>query len=81
MKYARFIVLFGVLVSIMVVGCVFAAAQWEVVDPQPKLGEKWRMAAFLNEKTGFAGGAGDIGKARGTDDGGQTWTVADSSGG
>jgi hypothetical protein len=39
------------------------------------------MAAFLNENFGIIGGAGDVGKARYTSDGGKTWTVADSSGG
>jgi hypothetical protein len=56
-------------------------SQWQVVVPQPKVGEKLRMAAFFNESFGLTGGAGDAGKARYTSDGGQTWTMADSSGG
>ncbi|MBN2321189.1 MAG: hypothetical protein JXR49_19065 [Acidobacteria bacterium] len=83
MKYARFIILFGVLVSILVVGCVLAAAQpqWKVVVPQTVFGEKVRMAAFLNANFGITGGAGDVGKASYTTDGGKTWATADSSGG
>ena len=56
-------------------------AQWQAVAPQPKVGEKLRMAAFFNEKFGLTGGAGDVGKARYTLDGSKTWAVADSSGG
>jgi hypothetical protein len=83
MKYARFTILLGVLVSTLVIGCVFAAAQakWEVVVPQTLFGEKLRIAAFLNESFGFTGGAGDVGKASSTTDGGKTWAQADSSGG
>jgi hypothetical protein len=83
MKYVRATILLGVLVSILVVGCVLAAAQpqWKVVIPKTNVGDKWRMAAFLNENFGLTGGAGDAGKARYTSDGGKTWAVADSSGG
>jgi hypothetical protein len=83
MKYARFTILLGVLVSTLVAGCVLAAtqAQWKVVVPQTNVVEKVRMAAFVNEKLGFTGGAGDVGKAHYTSDGGKTWAVADSSGG
>jgi len=56
-------------------------SQWEAVVPQPKVGEKLRMAAFFNESFGLTGGAGDVGKARITSDGGQNWAMADSSGG
>ena len=83
MKYARFSIFLGVLVSILVaVGIpAVAQAQWEVVVPQTRFEEKLRMAAFLNEYFGLTGGAGDIGKARYTTDGGKTWAQADSSGG
>jgi photosystem II stability/assembly factor-like uncharacterized protein len=81
MKYARSVVLLGVLVSILVVGLAAAQAQWQLVEPQPKVGEKLRMASFLNESFGLTGGAGDVGKARYTTDGGQNWTQVDSSGG
>ena len=64
-----------------VVPTVEPQSQWEVVVPQPKVGEKLRMAAFFNESFGLTGGAGDVGKASYTSDGGQTWTMADSSGG
>jgi hypothetical protein len=53
---------------------------WEVVL-QIKVQEGTRMAAFLDDKTGFMGGTGDPGKAHYTTDGGQTWTLAESSDG
>ena len=87
MKYARFVVLLGVLVLILVAGYTtgFAAeksqAQWQVVVPQTVFAEKLRIAAFLDENFGLTGGAGDIGKADYTLDGGKTWATADSSGG
>lgn len=83
MRYAKFTILSGVLVSILVLGCVFAAAQadWEVVVRQTRFEDKLRFAAFLNDNFGLTGGAGDIGKARYTSDGGKTWAQADTSGG
>jgi hypothetical protein len=83
MKNARLTILLGVLVLILVSGWVLAVtqAQWTVVLPKTNVGDKWRMAAFLDENFGFTGGAGDVGKARFTLDGGKTWTTADSSGG
>ena len=56
-------------------------AQWKVVIPETLFAEKMRMAAFLDEKFGIIGGAGDPGKAHYSSDGGKTWAVADSSGG
>jgi len=83
MKYGRFTILLGVLMSILVAGYSLAAnqAQWKVVVPQTLFAEKLRIAAFLNENFGITGGAGDIGKASYTSDGGKTWATADSSGG
>ena len=94
MRYARFIILISVLVLTLITAGVLAAtmppsaattkepqAQWKVVIPQTLFAEKMRMAAFLDEKFGVMGGAGDPGKAHYTLDGGKTWTVADSSGG
>jgi len=91
MKYSRYSILLGVL---LIAGCMFVAtqpaigvptdesqAQWKVVIPQTLFADKLRMAAFLNENFGVNGGAGDIGKARYTSDGGKNWTMADSSGG
>jgi hypothetical protein len=91
MKYAKFIILLGVS---LVVGCMVAAtqpatgvptenpqAQWKAVIPQTMAGEKMRMTAFLNESFGIKGGAGDVGKAHYTLDGGKTWTMASSSSG
>ena len=87
MKYARVIVLPGVLVLTLVAASAtgFAAeksqAQWQVVVPQTVFAEKLRIAAFLDENFGLTGGAGDIGKADYTSDGGKTWGTADTSGG
>ena len=86
MKYTRFAILSGVLVSTLVVGCVLATAQsnWEIVIPQSNfganLGAKLRATAFHDENFGVTGGAGDAGKAAFTTDGGKTWTQAASSG-
>ena len=57
------------------------AAQWKVVIPEKLFAEKMRMAAFLDEKFGIMGGAGDPGKAHYSSDGGKSWAVSDSSGG
>jgi hypothetical protein len=65
----------------LVVPAEESQAQWAAVVPQPKVGQKVRMAAFLDENFGVTGGAGNVGKAHYTSDGGQTWTMADSSGG
>ena len=87
MKYARFTVLLVVLVLTLVAwdATGFATeksqAQWQVVVPQTVFAEKLRIAAFLNENFGLTGGAGDIGKAAATTDGGKTWAAAASSGG
>jgi hypothetical protein len=83
MKSARFIILSVVLVSTLVAWSTLAAAQaqWKVVVPQTLFAEKLRIAAFLDENFGLNGGAGDIGKARYTSDGGKTWAQSDSSGG
>ncbi len=83
MQSTRFTILLGIFVSTLVAGCVLAASQpqWKVVVPQTLFAEKLRIAAFLNENFGITGGAGDIGKAKYTSDGGKTWVTADSSGG
>ena len=80
MKYARFSILLGVL---LVAGNVLSAAQaqWKVIIPKTLFAEKLRIAAFLDENFGITGGAGDIGKAKYTTDGGKTWATAESSGG
>lgn len=56
-------------------------AQWKVIIPKMKAGDKFRMAAFNDEKFGITGGAGDTGKAHITTDGGKTWNIAATSGG
>lgn len=86
MKSFRFIILLGVFVSILIAGCASfsknkSQAQWQVVVPKTLFAEKLRFAAFLNDNFGLNGGAGDIGKARFTMDGGKTWIQAESSGG
>lgn len=57
-----------------------SSGSWEVVL-QAKVRQPVRMAAFLNETFGVTGGATGAGKAHQTTDGGQTWTLAESSGG
>jgi hypothetical protein len=83
MKYSRFAVLLGVLVLTLAAVCLpaVAQAQWKVVVPQTLFTDKLRVAAFLNENFGLTGGAGDVGKADYTLDGGKTWATADTSGG
>ena len=83
MKHSRFIFFLGALLFTLLAGSVFstAQAQWKVVVPQQVFAEKLRFAAFNNENIGFNGGAGDIGKARFTSDGGKSWIQAESSGG
>jgi len=55
-----------------------ASASWEsssrkdVEQPMP-------IAAFLDESFGLTGGPADVGRAYVTTDGGETWTMADSS--
>ena len=82
MKYTRFAILLGVLLSTLVVGCMLASAQskWEIIIPQSNFGDKLRATAFHNENFGVTGGAGDAGKASVSTDGGKTWTQAASSG-
>lgn len=89
MRHARFALLLGMLISVMVVGWALEAAQpadppqgqWKVVMPKTNIGDKVRIASFHNETFGLWGGAGDVGKAHYSLDGGKSWTVADSSGG
>lgn len=83
MKHIKFIILLVMFVSILITGYAFAAseAQWKVVVPKTLFAEKLRIAAFLNKDFGLTGGAGDIGKADHTTDGGKSWFTADSSGG
>ena len=83
MKHINFIFFSGILLLALAAGSVCSAArpQWKVIVPQTVFAEKLRFAAFFNENFGLNGGAGDIGKARYTLDGGKTWTQAESSGG
>ena len=53
---------------------------WEVVL-ETRVEQPVRMAAFLDETFGLTGGADSAGKAQLTADGGQTWTMAESSSG
>ena len=83
MKHVRFVFFLSALMFVVTTGSAFAAekAQWKEVIPQTVFAEKLRIAAFLDESYGLNGGAGDIGKARYTLDGGKTWTQVDTSGG
>ncbi|MFC1975890.1 hypothetical protein ACFLXQ_05790 [Chloroflexota bacterium] len=55
-------------------------AQWEVIL-EKRVDQPARITAFLDETFGVTGGAGGAGRAHYTTDGGQTWTMAESSGG
>lgn len=55
-------------------------ALWEEVL-RVKAEQPTRIAAFLDENFGLTCGAGETGKAHYTTDSGQTWTMADTSGG
>ena len=56
-------------------------AQWEVILKK-RLEQPVRMAAFFDETFGVTGGgSGAAGKAQYSTDGGQTWSMADTSGG
>ena len=91
MKYMRVSVLLTVLVATLMAGCARAAtsqpdpaegpkALWEEVL-RVKVEQPTRIAAFLDETLGLTCGSGETGKAHYTTDGGQTWTMADTSGG
>lgn len=54
---------------------------WNVVL-QTEVDQAIRMGAFLDDQTGYWGGVGgDAGRVHYTTDGGQTWTLAETSGG
>ena len=55
-------------------------ALWEEVL-RVKVEQPVRQAVFLDESFGLTGGAAGAGRAHYTTDGGQTWTMADTSGG
>ncbi|MBN1810338.1 MAG: hypothetical protein JXA14_00725 [Anaerolineae bacterium] len=56
------------------------SGSWEVVLDL-EVEQTLRMAAFLDDKVGYTGGEASEGRAHYTTDGGQTWTMAESSGG
>ncbi|MBN1995722.1 MAG: hypothetical protein JW953_23745 [Anaerolineae bacterium] len=53
---------------------------WQVVL-DIEVEQPMRMAAFLDENFGLTGGADTAGKAQYTTNGGEIWTMADTSGG
>lgn len=57
---------------------VQAAGRWEIVL-EKRIEQPLRIAAFLDETFGLTGGPSEPGMAHYTTDGGQTWTMADSS--
>jgi photosystem II stability/assembly factor-like uncharacterized protein len=77
-----------VLLSILLIGCASSAApapvvlggEWKVVH-QAEAKQPARMVAFLDETFGVTGGFSGAGKAHYTTDGGETWTMAEDSGG
>jgi photosystem II stability/assembly factor-like uncharacterized protein len=59
---------------------VESAGPWQIVL-QKEIEQPMRIAAFLDETFGLTGGPADVGRANVTTDGGQTWTLAQSSAG
>ena len=57
-----------------------SASPWQIVL-QKEIEQPMRVAAFLDESFGLTGGSADVGRANVTADGGQTWTLAESSAG
>jgi hypothetical protein len=55
-------------------------ALWEEVV-RVEVEQEVRVAAFVDETFGLTGGAGEPGRVHYATDGGQTWTLADTSGG
>jgi photosystem II stability/assembly factor-like uncharacterized protein len=55
-----------------------SADSWKVVL-QRDIEQPMRIAIFLDETFGLTGGSADVGRAHVTTDGGQTWTLAESS--
>ncbi|MBN1219180.1 MAG: hypothetical protein JXM69_09640 [Anaerolineae bacterium] len=53
---------------------------WQIVL-DIEVEQPMRMAAFLDENFGLTGGADTAGKAQYTTNGGEIWTMADTSGG
>jgi photosystem II stability/assembly factor-like uncharacterized protein len=82
------IVLSVLLLPVSMVGCASPAVsapvvpkgEWQVAF-QTKVEQPVRMAAFLDETFGVTGGATGAGKTHYTTDGGETWTMAETSGG
>jgi photosystem II stability/assembly factor-like uncharacterized protein len=74
------------LCALLMAGCAPTAAptvaerqpRWEVVL-QTEVTQPVRMAAFLDGTFGLTGGADNAGRAHVTTDGGQSWTMAESS--
>jgi hypothetical protein len=93
MKHLLYILLV-LLVSLSTAGCALLPARleaaatpgttqdtlpWEIVL-QREIAQPMRVAAFLDGGFGVTGGPSDPGRAHYTTDGGQTWTMAESSG-
>lgn len=85
--------IFAILILAVVGGCAPAATPppattaptqvenadlWQLVL-QRDIEQPMRIAAFLDESFGLTGGSADVGRAHVTTDGGQTWTLAESS--
>ena len=82
------------LISLSIAGCALLPARlkaaatpgtaqdtrpWKIVL-QREIEQPMRVAAFLDGGFGVTGGPSDPGRAHVTTDGGETWTMAESSG-
>jgi photosystem II stability/assembly factor-like uncharacterized protein len=88
MKLYGYLIFIIPLVAASFGGCATVAAPvptqaentgpWHIVL-QRDIEQPMRIAAFLDESFGLTGGSADVGRAHVTADGGQTWTLAESS--
>lgn len=83
--YKKVLLVLGVALLLAFSLCAMGAnpefdGPWELIV-QTEVKQPTRMAAFLNDKFGITGGFSGEGKAHYTTDGGNTWKMAESSGG
>jgi hypothetical protein len=92
MKHYDYLIVITLLVAASLSGCVPAAVPAATIAPtqaenagpwhvvlQRDIEQPLRIAAFLDDSFGLTGGSADVGRAHVTTDGGQTWTLAESS--
>jgi photosystem II stability/assembly factor-like uncharacterized protein len=92
MKHYDYVIVIILLVAVSLGGCIPAAVPaaataptqaesagpWQIVL-QRDIEQPMRIAVFLDETFGLTGGSADVGRAHVTTDGGQTWTLTESS--